>query len=232
MRRLPSAILAAVLTVSVVVQLSSGYYFETTDGRTEQAAAQTGTPRYGERSYTLYLNDYGFNASRGGPTLMAYQGELVRIRLIGNGSGPIVHDFVLDEGSPSPYNVKSRRLSRGQEQVIEFVANHPGEFKYYCSVRPPYGPSHRDRGQEATIVIYPRAQATATETATTTPAQQATQTPTGQPPHRQVTQTPTTQAPQAPTQQGGDIVTVLVPAVLVVAVAAGAVAWLVRSRRR
>lgn len=215
-----------------MVQLSSGYYFESTDGRTAQAVAQTETPRDGVRSYTLYLNDYGFNASRGGPTLTAYQGELVRIRLIGNGSGPVVHDFVLDEGSPSPYNVRSRRLSRGQEQVVEFVANHPGEFKYYCSVRPPAGLSHRERGQEATIVIYPRAMSTATETVVTTPAQQATQTPTAQTPAGQVTQPTTPQATQAPVQQGADILTFLLPAILVVAAAAGAVAWLVRSRRR
>jgi plastocyanin len=105
---------------------------------------------------TLFLNDYGFNASRGGPTITVYVNDRVRITLTGNGSGPIVHDFVLDSGSPSPYNVRSNKLSRGEIQVIEFVASYPGEYKYYCSVRPPLGPSHRDRGQEGTIVILPR----------------------------------------------------------------------------
>jgi hypothetical protein len=122
----------------------------------EEPAAQP--PRTEGRlvELTLFLNDYGFNASRGGPTITVYVNDMVRITLIGNGSGPIVHDFVLDSESPSPYNVRSNRLSRGQVQVIEFVASYPGEYKYYCSVRPPFGPSHRDRGQEGTIVILPR----------------------------------------------------------------------------
>ncbi|MCS6769554.1 MAG: hypothetical protein NZ570_03865 [Candidatus Caldarchaeum sp.] len=105
---------------------------------------------------TLYLNDYGYNASVGGPTIRAYVGDVIRLRLVGNGSGPIVHDFVLDEKSPSPYSVKSERLRRGQEQVIEFTAQFAGVYKYYCSVAPFAGPSHRDRGQEGTIEILQR----------------------------------------------------------------------------
>ncbi|GEM_PF-802440 len=104
---------------------------------------------------TLYLNDYGYNASSGGPTITVRAGDRVRITLVGNGSGPIVHDFVLDSGSPSPYDVRSERLSRGQTQVIEFLASYPGEYKYYCSVKPPFGLSHRERGQEGTIIILP-----------------------------------------------------------------------------
>ncbi len=162
------------------------------------------------RTFTLYLNDYGFNASRGGPTLVVDQGDVVRIRLIGNGSGPIVHDFVLDANSPSPYDVRSRRLGRGQEQVIEFVANYPGEFRYYCSVAPPFGPSHRERGQEATIVVRPREGAERTDTVTvqTTPVMREG----GQP------------GPQ------GDLTVPVVVAVAAAAVLGGAMIWL-RARR-
>ncbi|MEM4494376.1 MAG: hypothetical protein QXE96_01060 [Candidatus Caldarchaeum sp.] len=127
----------------------------TTTATTSATTTTTQTPATTQNivSLTLYLNDYGYNASRGGPTITAYVGDIIRIRLIGNSSGPIVHDFVLDKNSPSPYNVKSNRLSRGQEQVIEFTANIPGEFKYYCSVAPPAGLSHRERGQEGVIRI-------------------------------------------------------------------------------
>lgn len=128
-------------------------YITTTSIETTQTPATTQPSSQNIVSLTLYLNDYGYNASRGGPTITAYVGDIIRIRLIGNSTGPIVHDFVLDEKSPSPYNVKSNRLSRGQTQVIEFTANIPGEFKYYCSVAPPAGPSHRDRGQEGVIRI-------------------------------------------------------------------------------
>ncbi len=162
------------------------------------------------RTFTLYLNDYGFNASRGGPTLVVDQGDVVRIRLIGNGSGPIVHDFVLDANSPSPYDVRSRRLARGQEQVIEFVANYPGEFKYYCSVAPPFGPSHRERGQEATIVVRPREVSQRTETVT-------------------VQTTPVVREEGQPGSQG-DLTLLVVMVVAVVAVIGGAAIWF-RSRK-
>lgn len=116
-----------------------------------QRTTATAGPRVVE--LTLYLNDYGYNASRGGPTIRAFVGDTIRLRLVGNGSGPVVHDFVLDDKSPSPYSVKSERLRRGQVQVIEFTASFPGSFKYYCSVAPFAGPSHRDRGQEGVIEI-------------------------------------------------------------------------------
>ena len=126
----------------------------TTQMQTATISQTTQTPR--RISLTLYLNDYGYNASKGGPRITVYVGDVVSIRLIGNGSGPIVHDFTLDEGSPSPYSVKSERLRKGQEQVVEFVANREGVYTYYCSVKGFAGPSHRERGQEGTIEILPR----------------------------------------------------------------------------
>ncbi len=156
-------VLAALLLIAAVVGIGVFTLLPTQEAQTQpttteqQTTATTPVPRPGGRvSLTLYLNDYGYNASKGGPRITAYVGDTIVLRLIGNGSGPIVHDFVLDEGSPSPYNVKSERLRRGQEQVIEFVANHPGIYSYYCSVRGLAGPSHRERGQEGTIEILER----------------------------------------------------------------------------
>ncbi len=124
--------------------------------QTNTATTQPPTTALRIVALTLYLNDYGYNASKGGPHIVAHVGDLIRIRLVGNGSGPVVHDFTLDQDSPSPYSVKSERLRRGQEQVIEFVANFEGVYKYYCSVRGIAGPSHRERGQEGTIEILRR----------------------------------------------------------------------------
>jgi plastocyanin len=125
---------------------------QTTQTNTAATQPTTSAPRI--VALTLYLNDYGYNASKGGPHIVAYVGDLVRIRLVGNGSGPVVHDFTLDQDSPSPYSVE--RLRRGQEQIIEFVANFEGVYKYYCSVKGFSGPSHRERGQEGTIEILRR----------------------------------------------------------------------------
>ncbi len=160
------AIIAAVVIAGAALLMLASQTQPQTGGATATEARAPETtreepagqpPRAEERivGLTLYLNDYGYNASRGGPTITVRAGDRVRITLVGNGSGPIVHDFVLDSGSPSPYDVRSERLSRGQTQVIEFVASYPGEYKYYCSVKPPYGQSHRERGQEGTIIILP-----------------------------------------------------------------------------
>ena len=78
--------------------------------------------------------------------LIVNVGDRVRLTLLGNGSCPTVHDFSLDNESPSPYNVRSISLARGETQVLEFVASYPGTFKYYCSVAPLYGLIHRKRG--------------------------------------------------------------------------------------
>ena len=38
------------------------------------------------------------------------------------------------------------------EQEI-FIANKSWRFQYYCSISPPYGDSHRDKGQQGIISI-------------------------------------------------------------------------------
>ena len=161
------AIIAAVVVAGAALLMLASQTQPQTDGATttETRAPETtrgepaGQPPRAEEEVvglTLFLNDYGYNTFRGGPTITVRVNDRVRVTLVGDGSGPIVHDFVLDSESPSPYDVKSDRLSRGQKQVIEFVAAHPGEYKYYCSVKPPSGLSHRDRGQEGTIIILPK----------------------------------------------------------------------------
>ena len=151
-----AAVLAAVIVVGVGVFIFLSFQPGRSSGQTTAMTTHQTTAGSSVIALTLYLNDYGYNSSRGGPRIQAYVGDLIRIRLIGNGSGPIVHDFTLDEGSPSPYSIKSERLRRGQEQIIEFIANHPGVYSYYCSVRGFAGPSHRDRGQEGIIEILQR----------------------------------------------------------------------------
>jgi hypothetical protein len=57
--------------------------------QTNTAATQPTTSAQRIVALTLYLNDYGYNASKGGPHIVAYVGDLVRIRLVGEtGQGP------------------------------------------------------------------------------------------------------------------------------------------------
>ncbi|MEM4281042.1 MAG: hypothetical protein QW470_02290 [Candidatus Caldarchaeum sp.] len=154
--RLVAAAVAVVLAAVIAAVLFPAAPEPTAPTQTPTTTTTQTQTRSNIVSLTLYLNDYGYNASYAGPKITVYVGDLVRIRLLGNGSGPVVHDFTLDEKSPSPYNVKSDRLRKGQEQLIEFVANVPGVYEYYCSVTSFAGPSHRDRGQKGVIEIIPR----------------------------------------------------------------------------
>ena len=102
---------------------------------------------------TLYANNYGYNSTKGGPEIKAIVGDKIIINIIGNGTGPVRHNFVLDKDSPSPYEVSSDRLRNGEKDEIIFIANKSGRVQYYCSISPPYGDSHRDKGQQGIISI-------------------------------------------------------------------------------
>ncbi|MBN8593493.1 MAG: nitrite reductase, copper-containing [Anaerolineae bacterium] len=69
------------------------------------------------------------------PMLEANVGDTVRITVV-NGD-PVMHDLTINE-----FNVTTGQLLEDEQTVtIEFVANLPGEFDYYCSV-----PGHREIG--------------------------------------------------------------------------------------
>lgn len=53
------------------------------------------------------------------------------------------HDFVLDE-----FKVKTKLLSAGTEETVEFVADKKGSYEYYCSVS-----GHRAAGMKGTLIV-------------------------------------------------------------------------------
>lgn len=84
------------------------------------------------------------------PELVAQVGDLVRITLI-NGD-PTLHDLVIDE-----FGVATPELTLQDETfTIEFIADKPGEFTYYCNV-----PGHRQVGMFGTLRIEGEALASA-----------------------------------------------------------------------
>lgn len=102
------------------------------------------------KEFTLILENFGYNSTRGGPDIVVNQGDTVKITLISRIS--VGHEWVLDANSPSPYNVKSERIANSATSV-EFVANAAGTFKYYCGVTPVGFPTHRERGSEGNFIV-------------------------------------------------------------------------------
>lgn len=68
------------------------------------------------------------------------QGETVRISMT---SVDMMHDFVIDE-----LGVKIPVTQSGDTGVVEFVAETPGTYEYYCSVG-----NHRQQGQTGTLIV-------------------------------------------------------------------------------
>lgn len=53
------------------------------------------------------------------------------------------HNFALDE-----FNVKTKLLSAGEEETVEFVADKAGTYNFYCPV-----PGHRSAGMEGVLNV-------------------------------------------------------------------------------
>ena len=53
------------------------------------------------------------------------------------------HDFTLDE-----FNVKTPLINAGDDATVEFVADKPGTYEFYCSV-----PGHREAGMIGSLVV-------------------------------------------------------------------------------
>lgn len=68
------------------------------------------------------------------------KGDTVKI-ILANKEG--FHDVVIDE-----FNVATKKISAGQTDSIEFVADKVGTFEYYCSVG-----SHRAQGMVGKLIV-------------------------------------------------------------------------------
>lgn len=76
------------------------------------------------------------------PTLTANVGDTVRITVINGDS--VLHDLTISE-----FNVTTGEMTEDEQTVtIEFVADKPGEFVYFCSI-----PGHRDIGMFGTLIV-------------------------------------------------------------------------------
>lgn len=68
------------------------------------------------------------------------KGDRVKITYI---SDDIGHDLVIDE-----LGIRTNVLTKGQTEVVEFVADKVGEFTMYCSVG-----QHRQLGMESKLIV-------------------------------------------------------------------------------
>ncbi len=65
-----------------------------------------------------------------------------KVKIIFKNSGG-VHDFVIDE-----LGVKTKQITAGQSDTVEFIAGKAGSFEYYCSIG-----NHRQMGMKGTLIV-------------------------------------------------------------------------------
>lgn len=73
-------------------------------------------------------------------TLAVKKGDTVKVTFK-NAQG--IHDFTIDE-----FDVKTKQLQAGEQEVVQFVADKAGSYEYYCSVG-----NHRAQGMEGTLIV-------------------------------------------------------------------------------
>lgn len=150
-----------VLLVAIVV-LGGGYYWYTSqqpvpvevEMSMDQAvmpATSSGemvhTTSTAEATATVTADDVkefvvtGQNFSYDVGTISVNHGDRVRI-VFKNAGGN--HDFVIDEFT----GARTKVITGGEEETIEFTADKTGDFEFYCSVG-----QHREMGMKGTLTV-------------------------------------------------------------------------------
>lgn len=88
------------------------------------------------REFPVTATNYKFDVTE----IKVKLNDTVKI-LVTNNEG--LHDFVIDE-----FAVKTKRIAAGQEDTVEFIADKPGTFEYYCSVG-----NHRAMGMKGILTV-------------------------------------------------------------------------------
>ncbi len=90
----------------------------------------------GAKEFTIEGANFNFSVKE----IKVNQGDTVQITFK-NKDG--FHDWVIDE-----FAAKTKQLTAGGEETVEFVADKAGTFEYYCSVG-----QHRQNGMVGKLIV-------------------------------------------------------------------------------
>ena len=134
------AIIAVVAVGWGVYSLATGEESVVTPNTTENTI-ETETPAVtpeapSVKEFTIVAKNFSFSPT----TMNVKKGDTVRITLESQGGN---HDLVIDK-----FSARTKVLSNGQKETIEFVATESGSFEYYCSIG-----THRQMGMVGALVV-------------------------------------------------------------------------------
>ena len=88
------------------------------------------------KEFSIIATSFKFSV----PEIRVKKGDTIRIVLKNEGG---FHDWVVDE-----FNARTKQISSGQTDTIEFLADKTGTFEYYCSVM-----QHRKMGMVGKLIV-------------------------------------------------------------------------------
>lgn len=149
-RRKQRAAGKAIATILILALAVVAAYFYFQLEATVAGDLFSGRGTYGNRpvkSFTLVANDFGYNGTEGGPTLVVNKGDVVEITLVGK--SPVSHNLKIDEFNfrvGGEFGVKT-----GESDTGMFVAEDSGVYKYYCRTTRLGG--HESLGQSGILIV-------------------------------------------------------------------------------
>lgn len=104
---------------------------------TVQPSQSTDSAQQGEvKEFTIYGSSFKYEPSQ----IKVNKGDKVKITFQDEGG---THDLTIDE-----FGIRSKRITTGEKETLEFIADKSGSFSYYCSV-----PGHRASGMVGTLLV-------------------------------------------------------------------------------
>lgn len=99
------------------------------------------------KSFTLVVDNFGYNGTEGGPTLIVNKGDIVEITLIGR--NPNAHNLRIDEFD---FQVGGEfGLTTKETDTNRFVADKRGTYNYFCRTTRLGG--HQNLGEVGTLIV-------------------------------------------------------------------------------
>lgn len=129
------AVAIAIALVSVMFALS-----------TQSGALKT--VRTVEKTLVLTQQEWGFNQTKGGPSITVSKGDRIALRVKNLGQFP--HDVaVVDQSGNVVWSAKSKDSQQpGSNARIEFTAQDVGSYRLICTI-----PGHSQLGMETEFVV-------------------------------------------------------------------------------
>ena len=100
----------------------------------------------GVQRTTVTLDSFSYAPSH----LVVVAGKPVELTLVSESSF-VPHDLVIDDPA-SGLSVK-QNVGSGDTEKVSFTPEKPGRYAFYCSKKPPFGKSHREKGMEGVIEV-------------------------------------------------------------------------------